>query len=389
MTNTADVRVRFVERYIRVVDRFWSDTDFAGRLEDSPLPALAECGLEVPPGVQVRLVRLPAWDVADAMRRWFEAAEIALPLPPGGATHVSDAELGDLAGGQVSARRRAAMTATTTQPARKGGLKFRPGALKKLGAPPALDTPVQLGRPYDVLALLLLVVLIIAAAFWGGLGSVPRTISAAGVLTHREGSFELQSPTAGQITRVFVDKGAQFATDTPMFEVRLGSDVQVIRSISGGRVTAVLGKVGQIISAGTELAIVERIKDADDPLMAAVYVAGDKIGQIHPGQQVTLSVQSAPAQKYGLLEGTVSSVGQFPEAQGEISEFLGDSHLGTQFTTGGQPWKVLVRLAPAGTPSGFRWTTGVGPPFGIESRTTVDADFHLPPLKPIDWLVAR
>lgn len=283
------------------------------------------------------------------------------------------------------------MTTLTRGPDQDGRartLRFRPGSLKKLGAPPELDAPVRLGQPYSVLTLVLLVVLVLSGAVWVRLGSVPRTATAEGILTHTDGNFDLQSPTAGQITGVFISEGFTFPMGTPMFSVQVGDHQVVIRSIVQGRVTAVVGKVGQIIAAGTALANIERINESGDPLVASVYVPGDKVALIRPGDQVTMAVESAPAQDFGRLRGTVESIGQFPKSQQQIADFLGDAHLGSRFSAGGQPWQVIVRLTRADTVSKYRWTTRSGPPFLIDSRTMVSAQFHLAALKPADWLVA-
>lgn len=154
------------------------------------------------------------------------------------------------------------------------------------------------------------------------------------------------------------------------------------------RATAVLGKVGQVITRGAQLAVIERNEGPHDPLVAVVYVPQDKAGLIHRDDKVDLSVQSAPAEQFGVLRGRVLSVAEFPASTQQISEFLGDAQLGQRFSTQGEPLKVVVQLTADHTTSGFAWSTGQGPPYQIDSRTLVTAAFHLAPLKPIHWVVS-
>ncbi|WP_405883168.1 HlyD family efflux transporter periplasmic adaptor subunit [Streptomyces sp. NBC_01384] len=230
--------------------------------------------------------------------------------------------------------------------------------------------------------------LLVVGATWACLGSVPRSALAEGILTHSDGSFTLQSSLSGQITGVFVAQGASFPVDTPMFAVQVGSHQETIRSVAAGRATAVLGKVGQVITRGAQLAVIERNEGPHDPLVAVVYVPQDKAGLIHRDDKVDLSVQSAPAEQFGVLRGRVLSVAEFPASTQQISEFLGDAQLGQRFSTQGEPLKVVVQLTADHTTSGFAWSTGQGPPYQIDSRTLVTAAFHLAPLKPIHWVVS-
>ncbi|MER6084744.1 HlyD family efflux transporter periplasmic adaptor subunit [Streptomyces sp. NPDC001833] len=238
------------------------------------------------------------------------------------------------------------------------------------------------------MALAVVGVLVIAGAVWAVTGSIPRQATAAGILTHTEGSVYLQSSYEGQIVGVFVGTGASFPAGSPLFTVQDGGKQFTVRSVTGGRVISVLGRVGQVISKGAQLAVIERIDDKNDPLAAMVYLPQTQSGLVRPGSAVDLTVESAPAQQFGVLRGTVESVDQFPQTRHQIAQFLGDDQLAARFTSTGQPIGVVVRLTPGRTPSGFAWSTGRGPSFHIDSRTLVSAAIHLPPIKPVNWVVA-
>ncbi|TWP50482.1 HlyD family efflux transporter periplasmic adaptor subunit [Lentzea tibetensis] len=266
-------------------------------------------------------------------------------------------------------------------------MRFREKALAKLQAPDELDVPARLARPQSWIALAVVAAVVVSGGIWAAVGTLPRTVRASGILTHLQGSFSLQSPVAGQITGVFVSQGNTFPQGTPMFTVQAGDRTEIIRSVTGGRVTAMLGKVGQVIAAGSDLAVIERVEDQADGLVAVLYVPAGEAGLIRKDSTVDLSVQSAPAQEFGVLRGTVQSVGQFAESRQQISDFLGDDQLGERFTSLGQPLKVVVRLTDGETASGYRWSTQNGPPYRIDSRTLVTGAVHLSSVKPIDWVV--
>jgi multidrug resistance efflux pump len=180
-----------------------------------------------------------------------------------------------------------------------------------------------------------------------------------------------------------------FRAGASLFTIRTDTRNHVVRAVAGGRAIAVAGKVGQIVVAADALATIERFDVSTDPLVASVYVAGNEIASLRPGARVTMSVQSAPAREFGLLEGTVAVLSRFPQSRDQVSGFLSDDRLGARFASDTQPWQVLVRLIPANTASGFSWTTDEGPPYQLDSRALVEAQFHLAPIRPIAWLTAR
>lgn len=266
-------------------------------------------------------------------------------------------------------------------------MKFRSKALAKLNQGDELDAPAALARPRAWLGLVVVGVLVVAGGVWAVTAELPHRVAGVGILTHPQGSFALRSPVSGQITGVFVSPGSTFPAGAPLFSVEVAKRPQVVKAITGGRAIAVLGKLGQVVTTGTDLAEVERIDGHDDQLVAVLYLQATDSAQVRRGSAVDLAVRSAPAQQYGVLRGVVTSISQFGESKQQITDFVGDPQLGEQFSLQGQPQKVVVRLLRAATPSGYQWSTQSGPPYRIDSRTLVDAAVYLAPLKPIDWVM--
>ncbi|MEW2398786.1 HlyD family efflux transporter periplasmic adaptor subunit [Streptomyces sp. NPDC046862] len=267
-------------------------------------------------------------------------------------------------------------------------MQFRQQALAKLQSPEELDLPVRFARPQGWLVLSVTVVVMAAASVWAVTGSVASTVSAPAILTHGQGSYVLQSPVAGQVTAVLAKQGQRLPAKAPVLKVRTEQGETVVRTVAAGRITALAAQIGQIISTGADVAAVEKVAGADDPLYATVYVPAENAATIPDNASVDLTVQSVPTQEYGVLRGHVKSVDRAAQTPQSITAFLGDSQLGEQFTKKGRPVAVLVRLDPeAATRSGYQWSSQDGPPYKLTSMTMATGSIHMADQRPIDWLL--
>ncbi len=267
-------------------------------------------------------------------------------------------------------------------------MQFRQQALAKLQSPEDLDLPVRFARPQGWLVLSVTVVVMAAASVWAVTGSVDSTVDAPAILTHGEGSYLLQSPVSGQVTAVLAKEGERLPADSPVLKVKTSQGDAVVRSVAAGRVTALAATIGQIIQTGADVASVEKVAHASDPLYATVYVPAQNASSIPADASVDLTVQSVPTQQYGVLRGHVESVDRNAESAQEIGAFLGDSQLGEQFTRKGRPVAVLVRLdTSSATKSGYRWSSADGPPYPLDSMTLASGSVRLADQHPIDWLL--
>jgi multidrug efflux pump subunit AcrA (membrane-fusion protein) len=267
-------------------------------------------------------------------------------------------------------------------------VQFRQQALAKLQSPEELDLPVRFARPQGWLVLSVTVVVMAAASVWAMTGSVTSTVGAPAILTHGQGSYVLQSPVAGQVTAVLAEQGERLGANSPVLKVRTAEGETVVRTVAAGRVTALAATIGQIISTGANVAAVEKVAHAEDPLYATVYVPAENAAAIPDKAAVDLTVQSAPTQEYGVLRGHVKSVDRSAQSAQQIAAFLGDTQLGDQFSKDGRPVAVTVRLdRDSGTKSGYKWSSADGPPFSLTSMTTADARIRLADQRPVDWLL--
>ncbi|MFJ9965369.1 HlyD family efflux transporter periplasmic adaptor subunit [Streptomyces avermitilis] len=267
-------------------------------------------------------------------------------------------------------------------------MQFRQQALAKLQSPEELDLPVRFARPQGWLVLSVTVAVMAAASVWAVTGSVASTVGAPAVLTHGEGSYVLQSPVAGQVTAVLAKEGERLPANSPVLKVRTDNGDTLVRTVAAGRITALAATIGAIIQTGANVAAVEKVAHASDPLYATVYVPAENASSIPANAAVDLTVQSVPTQQYGVLHGHVKSVDRTVQTRQQIAAFLGDSQLGEQFTKKGRPVAVLVRLdRSSGTKSGYQWSSADGPPYALASMTLATGSIRLADQRPVDWLL--
>ncbi|MDI3404213.1 HlyD family efflux transporter periplasmic adaptor subunit [Streptomyces cavernicola] len=267
-------------------------------------------------------------------------------------------------------------------------MQFRQQALSKLQSPEELDVPVRYARPQGLLVLAVTLVVMAAASVWAVTGTVPSTLRAPGILTHGQGSYVLQSPVTGQVTRVLAEEGQRLTAGAPVLNVRTQQGDRVVRAIAAGRVNTLVARIGTVVTTGADVATLERVAGADDPLLATLYVPAESAATVPAGASVDLTVPSVPTEEYGTLRGRVQAVGRSAQSLQKIAGFLGDKELAGQFTKGGPPVAVLVRLDKSPrSKSGYAWSKADGPPFALDSMTPATGALHLAEQRPIDWLL--
>ncbi|MFE3887548.1 HlyD family efflux transporter periplasmic adaptor subunit [Streptomyces lydicus] len=267
-------------------------------------------------------------------------------------------------------------------------MQFRQQALSKLQSPEEIDLPVRFARPQGWLVLTVTVLFVIAASVWAVTGTVSSTLGAPGILTHGQGSYILQSPVSGQVTAVLAQEGKRVAANTPVLKVRTARGTAVVRTLAAGRLTTMVATIGSVVTTGADVASVERVAHARDPLTATLYVPAQSGATVPVGAAVDLTVQSVPSQQYGVLRGRVKAVGRTAQTRQRIGAYLGNSQLGEQFSQHGQPLAVLVQLdAAPHNASGYTWSASGGPPYALDSMTPVTGAVHLAAQHPIDWLL--
>ncbi|NJD20271.1 MAG: NHLP bacteriocin system secretion protein [Gemmatimonadetes bacterium] len=158
----------------------------------------------------------------------------------------------------------------------------------------------------------------------------------------------------------------------------------IVLSPYAGYVRELRSDVGQLVVAGQALASVEMM---GAPLQATVFVPTEG-KRIQPGMDVQVSPVTVRREEYGYLLGTVAFVSPQPATRQGMLRTLGNEILVEQLAGAGAPFLVEVTLqADPETPSGFRWSSGGGPPTRVESGTLVSVRVVVDRQRPISLVI--
>ncbi|MFI6446419.1 HlyD family efflux transporter periplasmic adaptor subunit [Kitasatospora sp. NPDC050543] len=270
-------------------------------------------------------------------------------------------------------------------------MKFRFKALQRMREPDELDSPTLLAAPRGWIALFVVMITMTAALLWTFGGRIPVTVDSPGLLTHSSGTALIQSPYGGMVRAVLAQ---------PADPVKLGQTVvrvedaegrtREITSPFGGQVVGLSVTDGQVIAPGSPVASVERTDTPQDRMVAMVFVPAERAIGLAPGNEVELSVSTAPSGAFGLLRGTIGSVSPYTLTREAVSGLVGGELAAQRYLSGSPPKLVTVELTPdASTPSGFAWTSQSGPPMRLGTQASVTATINVGRQTPFNLILGR
>ena len=158
-----------------------------------------------------------------------------------------------------------------------------------------------------------------------------------------------------------------------------------ILSPADGRVVEVKVSGGAVLALGTP---VVEIEIEGRVLEATVYMSSDRGKNIRPGMEVRVEPTTIKREEYGAIVGNVVTVSEFPVTpQGMLADLHNDA-LVKRFSQDGAPYaaKVTLERDPS-TVSGYRWTSGKGPPIPLSSGTLTRAEVTTREQPPIDLVI--
>ncbi|GAA3838699.1 HlyD family efflux transporter periplasmic adaptor subunit [Saccharothrix violaceirubra] len=241
-------------------------------------------------------------------------------------------------------------------------MKFRKRALESLESPEQLDEVARLAPVPAWLTALALTLVVVAAGAWSVFGTVPKTVSASGVLTRASGVSTVDATRAGLVTGVLARSGERLEKGQALYELTDDGGTVTVGSPWTAYVVGTLVSPGQWVETGTGVANLERLDTPDDRVRAVVYVAASAARSVRAGMRVELT--GVPG------AGVVREVGSFPETADSLRAFLGRTRDVTPFLAGGPVVAVIVE--PTGD---LARSQGV-----VTARITIADE------RPVDWL---
>lgn len=158
---------------------------------------------------------------------------------------------------------------------------------------------------------------------------------AASVEQARKRLLQVKSGYEAQLHNERVElRNQQQKVEGEMAKQNFRAGLLEVRATETGVVKDLLStRPGTVVQPGTVLL---NLVPRDEPLLAEVAVQNEDVGFVVPGQAVRLKLQAYPFQKYGLLGGTVETVGADSSAR--------DPQKAVAMGQSPQSYKALVRL---------------------------------------------
>lgn len=148
-------------------------------------------------------------------------------------------------------------------------------------------------------------------------------------------------------------------------------NLSIITCPVSGRVLNLEGKVGMIVTAGDRITLIDAMESEKDPVFDVVaYISPGDGKRIAPDMEIQVVPATVKAEEYGIMQGKVVSVSEFPVSHQDILNVIENPEFTQIFLKRGAPIEVRVNLIiDPNTPSGFRWSSADGPPMKIHPGT--------------------
>jgi HlyD family secretion protein len=176
------------------------------------------------------------------------------------------------------------------------------------------------------------------------------------------------------------------AMESEINDLRRGIDeLQVKYSLSAyvkspynGKIIELKARNRQVIEAGTPIVSIEVARaHAETVLEAVLYISPSEGKRIDEKMAVRIAPSTVRVEEYGYVEGIVEKVSEYPATKQGITRTLGNPDLAQNFTKDELPIAVVVKLLPAKTRSGFKWTSRKGPNSPIKAGTPCEGQIIL------------
>ena len=176
---------------------------------------------------------------------------------------------------------------------------------------------------------------------------------------------------------------AQAENDLELLTLQLNHSAKITSPYSG-RIQEVRVVPGQMVYPGTAIVSLEK---EDAPLLAVGFIpmVGKKV---MPNMVAQISPATVKREEYGYMLGRVMSVSGLPTTRAGMMRLLNNDILVQQLVAKGAPFTIEMDLHKnPQSPSGFLWSSGVGPPVGIESGTLCDVRIVVQEQRPMHFIL--
>ncbi|MBD2679334.1 MULTISPECIES: NHLP bacteriocin system secretion protein [Nostoc] len=170
-------------------------------------------------------------------------------------------------------------------------------------------------------------------------------------------------------------------------ELQLGDNSQIISQYSG-RILEITLVPGQVVNAGTRLATIE-VENSKNKLVGVTYFSVADGKKIQPGMTIQITPQTVKRERFGGIEGNVTSISRFPITKEAAANEVGNAEVVEGLVSQQQGLiQVFSDIEPdSTTPSGYKWSSSGGPHVKISSGTTTVVRVKVEERAPITFVL--
>lgn len=123
-------------------------------------------------------------------------------------------------------------------------------------------------------------------------------------------------------------------------------------------------------------------------LVAKIYVRPEDGKKIQVGMTAEIAPSTIKREEYGFIQGVVSSVAPIPSTEDGMLRTLKNRQLVQELSGGGAPFEISVDLTVSPvTPSGFQWSSSMGPEVEINPGTLAEGNVKVRQVHMISLLI--
>jgi len=130
------------------------------------------------------------------------------------------------------------------------------------------------------------------------------------------------------------------------------------------------------------------VGEKDKQMIVYGFIPLANAQRIRDGLKVFVEFTTVNPQEFGRLEGRIQKFTNIPLNDQNIYQIISNNSL-QKFLLGDMQVPVLIEIVPETdpkTPSGYKWTSGVGPPFKIDAGTTGNVRVVIDSVKPLYYV---
>ena len=160
-----------------------------------------------------------------------------------------------------------------------------------------------------------------------------------------------------------------------------------IKSSYAGRVIEIKASSGTLVTQGAAIATVAPAHSGSSDIEAVIYIRAAEGKKIKVGMEAQIVPSTVTREEYGFIIAKVSYVAEYASTEDSMLAILQNRQMVQELSGGEVTIEIRAKLLLADTPSGFKWSSEMGPDFKIGAGTLGSAEIVVHKQAPITLVV--